>query len=67
MVLFTFGMLCWADVPNRWTVLVIPTAWALVATSAALWLDVYEDLALLAAAAIALIVLWPRKKKRAPG
>src|SRR4029079_5414801 len=46
MTIFTFGLLLWSVGRVPKALLVIPLAWALVGTSAALTLDVYQDLGL---------------------
>jgi hypothetical protein len=64
-VIFTFGMLSWCVRPIPRSVLVIPAAWALLGLSAALEFGVWEDLALLPAAILALAVILRPLKRRA--
>jgi hypothetical protein len=60
-VIFTFGMLAWCVRPIPRSVLVIPVAWALLGTSAALDFGVWEDFGLLPSALLAMaVILWPR-------
>lgn len=62
-LIFTLGMLTWSVRPVPRSVLVIPAAWALLGTSAALNFGVGEDFALLPAAIIAVaFMLWPRRR-----
>ena len=62
-VIFTFGLLAWCVRPVPRSVLVIPAAWTLVGLSAAVNFGVWEDLALLPSAILALaVILWPRKR-----
>jgi hypothetical protein len=65
-VIFTFGLLTWCVRPVPWSVLLIPTAWALLGTTAALSFGARQDFGLLAAAIIALgFMLW-RRGRRTP-
>jgi hypothetical protein len=61
LALFTFGVLLWTRRPCPRGLLVIPAIWAVIGGSAAVLLDVPEDLALPIAAGIALYNLWPRR------
>lgn len=54
--LFTLGLLLWARPAPPRVVLVIPLLWSLIATVAALQLDMVEDLSLPAAAILATVV-----------
>jgi hypothetical protein len=65
--IFTFGVLLLAVGPVPWWLLVVPTLWALVGTSAALQLGVREDLGLPVAAALAAGFLLLRPRGRAAG
>ena len=49
---FTFGVLLWASEKVPWQLLVIPTLWSLIGSSAVYLLGVKEDLGLLIAALI---------------
>ena len=59
--IFTFGLILFAR--QRWSpaVLVIPTIWSVIATSAAFRLGMIEDLAL-PVAAVTAIAFWPRRR-----
>jgi hypothetical protein len=62
-VIFTFGMLAWCVRPVPLSVLIVPAAWSLLGQSAATNFGVWEDLALVPAAILALgVILWPRKR-----
>jgi hypothetical protein len=50
--IFTLGLLLWTTRPAPWPVLIVPIAWAVVGTSAALQLGVIEDLGLPVAALV---------------
>jgi hypothetical protein len=52
VVIFTFGLLMWADKKLPWYLLIIPVLWAFIATSAALTFGVKEDFGLLVAGTI---------------
>jgi len=54
--IYTLGLFLWTSPRAPLTVLVIPVLWALVGTSAALQLGMREDVGLLAAAAITIVV-----------
>ena len=63
-VIFTFGLLAWSMRPIPWSVLVIPAAWTLVASTAAANFGVGEDFAMVPAAILAIgFALWPRKRR----
>ena len=63
--IFTFGLLTWATKPIPRSVLLIPTAWALVGTVAALEFGAREDFSLIPAALLALgVMLRPQSKER---
>ena len=55
--IFTFGVLVWCLRPVPWSVLVVPVAWSVIATVAALAFGVVEDFALPVAAVLTLAVL----------
>jgi len=61
--LFTAGLLLWAEAPPR-RLAAIPLAWALVGTTAAWLLGVWEDLGLVAAAAAGAWVLGRPRRGR---
>ena len=61
--IFTLGVLCWTRRPIPWTLLAIPLAWSLIATSAALAFGVVEDLAL-PLAAVAVLADQRRRARR---
>lgn len=66
--IFTFGVLLLTLGSVPWWLLVLPSLWALVGTSAALQLGMREDLGLPAAAILAVALLRPRRGTRAgPG
>ena len=67
-VIFSFGLLCWCVRPVPRSVLVVPAAWALLGSTAALDFGVGEDFALLPASIVALgFMLWPRKRRTPVG
>ena len=61
--IFTFGLLLWTVGRVPWWVLVIPALWALLGLSAALWLNVPQDLGLFAAGVIAIPMLIVRGRR----
>jgi hypothetical protein len=61
--IFTFGLLLWTVGSVPWWVLVIPGLWALLGLSAALSLDVPQDLGLFAGAVIAIPMLIVRRRR----
>jgi hypothetical protein len=63
-LIFTFGVLAWCAYPVPRAVLVIPVAWALVGTSAAVRLGVPEDFSLLPAAVLGLVVMLRPPRRR---
>lgn len=64
--IFTLGLLLWSKCPvSRW-LLVVPLAWALVASIAAWNFGMHEDWGLAAAAVVAAAWLWPRREQTAP-
>lgn len=63
-LIFTFGVLAWCAYPVPRVVLVIPAAWALVGSTAAMQLGVPEDYSLLLAAALGLIVMLRPPRRR---
>ena len=64
LVLFTFGLLLWTDpLLPKW-LLVVPIAWATIATQAALALAIHEDLPLPVVAIVAGIFLLGRPARR---
>jgi len=62
LVLFTLGLLFWTDASRPRVLLIIPLGWALVGTSAAVTLGVYEDLALPVVGLLAAGMLLPREE-----
>ncbi|HEV2751722.1 MAG TPA: DUF6064 family protein [Gemmatimonadales bacterium] len=61
----TLGLLVWAGPRPPWWLLTIPFAWAVVGSSAAFALGMWEDLGLLAAGAAAATWMW--RDARRPG
>jgi hypothetical protein len=61
--IFTLGVLMWCLRPVPWSVLVVPVAWAAIATVAAVAFGVVEDFALPVAAALALVMLTRRPRR----
>ncbi len=55
--IFTFGLLLWTDKPVPKSVLIIPFLWSLIGATAALTLGVREDIGLLVAGIVGLILL----------
>lgn len=62
--IFTFGLLCWADTKVPWMVLIIPFIWAIIGFSAAIYLGIYEDIALLISAVVTVASLAMRNFRR---
>lgn len=60
--IFTFGLLLWTEGRVPLWLLVIPTVWALIGTTAALRLGVPEDVGLLVAAMVAVAMLAYRNR-----
>jgi hypothetical protein len=65
--ILTLGVLMWCLRPVPWSVLVVPVAWSLIATVAALTFGVVEDFALPVAAALAVVVLARPARHGSPG
>lgn len=65
IVIFTFGLLLWTEMPVPRLLLVIPAAWALVGTSAAVTLGVGEDYGLLVAGVLGTTLLVRRDVRKA--
>jgi hypothetical protein len=64
--IFTLGLLCFLALPfSRW-ILVVPIFWAVVGSTAALWLAVPQDLGLLVAG-LAGVALAMRRQRTEPG
>jgi hypothetical protein len=57
LTIFTFGLLLWSRVRVPRYVLAIPAAWSVVGTSAAVSLGIVEDLGLLVAALVGIVLL----------
>jgi hypothetical protein len=64
LVLFTLGLLFWTDASLPKSVLIVPLAWVLVGTSAAVELGIYEDGGLIVAGLLAAALLLPRRRAR---
>jgi len=64
--IFTFGLLLWTTTRIRWYLLVIPCLWALVGSSAALTLGIYEDTGLLISAILGTAVLTMKRFRDRP-
>ena len=62
--IFTIGLLLWAVPPMPRSVLVVPALWAVVGSTAAFLLGVYQDLGLIAAAAAAVVAFFGRSQRR---
>jgi hypothetical protein len=59
VTIFTFGLLLWTERPVPRMLLVIPLLWSLLGVSAAIALDVGEDLGLVVAGLLATaLLLW---------
>jgi hypothetical protein len=69
VVLFTFGVLWWTDSSIPKGVFVVPMLWALLGSSAAMNFRIYEDWALVVAAAATCVWIFPRTwtKRNSPG
>ena len=65
--IFTLGILTWCLRPVPWSVLVVPIAWSVIATVAAVAFGVVEDFALPVAAGLALAVLARPARRRTHG
>lgn len=61
--IFTFGILLWTKAKVPYWVLIIPFLWSLIGFSAALQLNIYEDIGLLVAGIIGLSMLIFRNQK----
>lgn len=60
--IFTLGLLCWMEKKTPWYVFTIPVLWSVIGFSAAISLDMKEDIGLLVAGVIFLISqVLPRK------
>jgi hypothetical protein len=59
--IFTMGILTWAGHAAPWPVLVVPVAWSVIGTSAALQLGMREDLGLPAAAVLMIALRLARR------
>lgn len=63
LTIFTFGVLLWSRRPVPFYLLVIPVLWTLIGSSAAILLGVWEDLALLLAGCIGILLILEARKK----
>jgi hypothetical protein len=61
--IFTFGILLWAGTRVRWYLWLIPLLWALVGTSAAFNLGMWEDLGLVVAGILGAVLLAVRNRR----
>jgi drug/metabolite transporter (DMT)-like permease len=64
--IFTIGMLAFLCTPHPRSPLVAPVAWCLVGGQAAFLLNVPQDLGLLAAALVGVVLLWRAKESSPP-
>lgn len=64
--IFTIGMLCFLATPHPRYVLVAPILWSAVGTQAAFLFGVYQDLTLLVAGIIGVLLIFQPKKTAAP-
>lgn len=62
--IFTLGLLLWIPGPLPWRVVVVPVAWAIIGTFAAIRLSVPQDYGLAAAAVVTLALLARRSASR---
>ncbi|MEW6408197.1 MAG: DUF6064 family protein [Patescibacteria group bacterium] len=62
--IFTFGLLLWTNKKVPKYILIIPLIWALIGMSAAINLGVWEDLGLIFAGILGVILLWVRDRKK---
>lgn len=62
--IFTFGLLLWTKGKVPYWLLIIPGLWALIGFSAAVQLTIYEDLGLVIAGIISVILLVYRNRKQ---
>ena len=62
VVLFTFGVLFWADSTLPKSLLVLPLGWAFLGTSAAIEFGIYEDWGLIVAGILATLLLLARRR-----
>jgi hypothetical protein len=61
--IFSFGLLLWTTGRLRLIIMLFPVIWALIGTTAAIYLRVYEDFGLLFAGSIAFLLIAMRKNK----
>jgi len=61
--IFTFGLLLWTDKRFPWGILIIPFIWSIVGFMAALTLGIREDIGLLVAGVVAVVLVIIGKKK----
>jgi hypothetical protein len=67
ITIFTLGIMLWGSGPHLRTALIIPVLWALIGTTAAFSLGIYEDFALGASALIVLYtMLRPARARSTP-
>jgi hypothetical protein len=64
--IFTFGLLLWISERVPWRVAIIPAAWALIGTFAAVRLSVPQDYGLLVAAVATVALLARRSASQRP-
>ncbi|HJY64869.1 MAG TPA: DUF6064 family protein [Ignavibacteria bacterium] len=64
--IFTFGILLWTDKQFPLTLIIIPVIWSIIGFFAAVNLGVYEDIGLLAAGVIFVVLFFAEKKTDYP-
>ena len=64
LTVFTFGLLLWVDDDQPPYLTAVPLAWSLIGTTAALVFGMWEDLGLLAGAAVATLLILRRSHHR---
>ena len=62
--IFTFGLLLWTNKKVPKYILIIPLIWALIGMSAAINLGIWEDLGLIVAGILGVVLLWIRDRNK---
>lgn len=62
--IFTLGLLLWASAAVPWTLIVVPILWTVIGFTAAFLLDVKEDIGLLVAGILVMVLLPAQNRRR---